>query len=222
MPVGLTKHRKGLAPLQRFDADSARKLLEDVHAWQDRLLKELGTRFVYPSDEFYCLCGAPIPEDPAYEGYPQIENGVGMLRLLEQECADAYEYLFADGVPERKGESLLIPTGVSAQPFIESLTRRFAPVGTDVQVIPVVNRFFGETITVTGLIVGRDLIDALKGKPCDRILLCDTMLRENTDRFLDDTTLENVRQELGVPVRVVRNNGESLIRALWGLEEEDV
>ena len=222
VPVGLTKHRKGLAPLQRFDADSARKLLEDVHAWQDRLLKELGTRFVYPSDEFYCLCGAPIPEDPAYEGYPQIENGVGMLRLLEQECADAYEYLFADGVPERKGESLLIPTGVSAQPFIESLTCRFAPVGTDVQVIPVVNRFFGETITVTGLIVGRDLIDALKGKPCDRILLCDTMLRENTDRFLDDTTLENVRQELGVPVRVVRNNGESLIRALWGLEEEDV
>ena len=89
-------------------------------------------------------------------------------------------------------------------------------------VVAVKNRFFGETITVTGLIVGNDLIDALKGIPCDEILLCDTMLRANTDKFLDDTTLEDVKHALNVPVRVVQNNGESLIRALWGLEEENV
>ena len=88
-------------------------------------------------------------------------------------------------------------------------------------VIAVKNRFFGETITVTGLIVGRDLIAALKGIPADIILLCDTMLREHTDRFLDETTLEDVQRELNKPVRVVQNNGESLIRALWNMEEEN-
>ena len=87
--------------------------------------------------------------------------------------------------------------------------------------IAVRNRFFGETITVTGLIVGRDLIDALRGMPCDEILICDTMLRENTDRFLDDVTLEDVRSELGHPVRVVQNHGDSLIRALNGMEDEN-
>ena len=222
VPVGLTKHREGLASLQGFDPESARALLDNVSRYQQRFLREIGTRFVYPSDEFYCICGAPIPDNSEYEDYPQIENGVGMLRLLEQECLEAYGFLFADGFPVRERRTLLIPTGVSAQPFIEKITRRYAPEGTTVQVIPVKNSFFGETITVTGLIVGRDLINALKGIPCDQVLLCDTMLRENTDRFLDDTTLEEVRSELGVPVRVVRNNGESLIRALWEMEEEDV
>ena len=222
VPVGLTKYRKGLAPLRGFDATAARNLLDNVKRFQQRFLREIGTRFVYPSDEFYCICGAPIPQDSEYEDYPQIENGVGMLRLLDQECMEAYGYLVADGMPVRKARKVLIPTGVSAQPFIEKITHRYAPKETKVQVIPVVNRYFGDTITVTGLIVGRDLIDALKGIPCDQILLCDTMLRENTDRFLDDTTLDEVRIELGAPIRIVRNNGESLIRALWEMEEEDV
>ena len=145
-----------------------------------------------------------------------------MLRLLEQECQEAYEFLFADGFPEpSSGRNILIPTGVSAQPFIEKLARRYAPAGTTVQVKAVINRFFGETITVTGLIVGRDLIDSLKDIPCTEIALCDTMLRAQTDRFLDETTLDDVRNALGKPIRVVQNNGESFIRALWGLEEEN-
>ena len=222
VPVGLTKHREGLAALKGFDAGSARALIEEVRGYQMRFLKDLGTRFVFPSDEFYCICGEPIPEECEYEDYPQIENGVGMLRLLEQECEEAYEFLFPDGLPSVPGRTLLIPTGTSAQPFIEKLARRYAPEGTQVRVVAVRNRFFGETITVTGLIVGRDLIDALKDIPSDGILLCDTMLREHTDRFLDDTTLEEVNKELNRPVRIVRNNGESLIRALWGMEDEDV
>ena len=221
VPVGLTKHRDGLAPLKGFDADSARSLLALVRNYQQRFLKALGTRFVYPSDEFYCICGEPIPEDPEYEGYPQIENGVGMLRLLEQECQEAFEFLFADGFPDLKPEKILIPTGTSARPFIEKITRRYAPEGTEIRVIAVPNRFFGETITVTGLIVGQDLIRALEGIPCDRILLCNTMLREHTDRFLDDTTLDEVRQKLDRPLTVVDNTGESLIRALWKMEEEN-
>ena len=125
-------------------------------------------------------------------------------------------------MPKQRKRTVLIPTGVSAQPFIEIIVKRYAPKESSVKVIPVINTFFGETITVTGLIVGRDLINTLKGIPCDQVLLCETMLRENTDRFLDDTTLDEVKQELGVPVRVVRNNGDSLIRALWQMEEEDV
>ncbi len=220
VPVGLTKHREGLSPLKGFDSESARELLDTVHDWQQRFLRELGTRFVFPSDEFYCICGEPVPDQEAYEDYPQIENGVGMLRLLEQECEEAWEYLFSDGLPERgTKQTIVIPTGVSAQPYIESLANRYRPEETTVHVIPVINRFFGESITVTGLIVGRDLIDSLKGIPCDIILLCDTMLRDQSDRFLDDTTIGEVRAALGRPVRVVRNNGESLIRALWDMED---
>ena len=222
VPVGLTKHRAGLASLKGFNEATARKLLDTVHAWQQRYLEEIGTRFVFPSDEFYCICGDPIPEEKEYEDFPQIENGVGMLRLLEQECEEAFEFLFSDGLPEISGQkTVLIPTGVSAQPFIEKIVNRYKPVNTEVRVIPVINRFFGETITVTGLIVGRDLIDTLKDTASDSILLCDTMLRDQTDRFLDDTTVDEVRSALNRPVRIVRNNGESLIRALWEMEETD-
>ena len=131
-------------------------------------------------------------------------------------------HLFADGFPDQgQKRTILIPTGVSARPFIEKIARRYAPEGTEVNVIAVENHFFGETITVTGLIVGRDLIAALRDIPGDLILLCDTMLREHTDRFLDETTLEDVQRELNRPLRVVQNNGESLIRALWNMEEEN-
>ena len=222
VPVGLTKHREGLASLKGFDAESARRLLSEVSEYQKRFLKELGTRFVFPSDEFYCICGEPLPENEAYEDYPQIENGVGMLRLLEQECEEAYEFLFPDGNNGKSDpETILIPTGTSAQPFIKKIVDRYKPERTVAHVIPVINRFFGETITVTGLIVGRDLIDTLSGIPCDRILLCDTMLRDQTDRFLDDTTLDEVSSALHKPICIVRNNGESLIRALWKMEENN-
>lgn len=222
VPVGLTKHREGLASLRGFDAESARRLISEVSEYQKRFLKELGTRFVFPSDEFYCICGEPLPQNDEYEDYPQIENGVGMLRLLEQECEEASEFLFPDKKTGKDDpETILIPTGTSAQPFIEKIVNRYKPKSTEAHVIPVINRFFGETITVTGLIVGRDLIDTLRGIPCDRILLCDTMLRDQTDRFLDDTTLDEVSSALHKPICIVRNNGESLIRALWKMEEEN-
>ena len=220
VPVGLTMYRDGLHPLKGFDSKSARDLLELVSGYQSRFLQELGTRFVYPSDEFYCISGSALPKDEEYEDYDQIENGVGMLRKLELECAEAAEDL-RDIRPEHPPKrSVLIPTGVSAGPFIEKLARHYAPEGTSVEVIPVINHFFGESITVTGLIVGRDLLSAIKGKDCDIILICDTMLRENTDRFLDDMTVQEVQKKLGKPVRIVRNTGDSFIRALWDLEEQ--
>ena len=213
VPIGLTAHREGLAEMKGFDAESARELihsLEPVQAW---CLKNLGTRFVFPSDEFYCLSGEPLPSDEAYEDYGQIENGVGLLRQLQRECEEAVEDL-PPAQPLSPPRRLLIATGVSAKPLIEELAHRYAPDGLEVDVIAVPNRFFGETITVTGLIVGKDLIHTLRGKPCDEILICAVMLREQTDRFLDDMTLEEVRTALERPIRVVENNGEAFIRAL--------
>ena len=223
VPVGLTAHREGLCHLKGFDSRGASDTLDLLQGFQRRFLRDFGTRFVYPSDEFYCKCGRPLPEDSEYEEYPQIENGVGMLRQLERECTEAAEDLLTDPEPALPPPRvLLIPTGTSAQAFIRSLAEKYAPRGTEVRVIPVKNRFFGESITVTGLIVGQDLIHTLSGMEGDQILICDTMLRENTDRFLDDTTLQEAEERLSKPIRVVRNQGESLIRALWGMEEQDV
>lgn len=220
VPVGLTACREGLPSIEAFDEKSAAEALEQIRKLQERYLTELGTRFVFPSDEFYCKSGDALPQEAEYEDYPQIENGVGMLRQLERECREAAEDLKEERpVPPPAGRTLLIPTGVSAEPFIRTLTERYAPPGTTVRVISVRNRFFGESITVTGLIVGQDLIHTLQDIPGDEILICDTMLRENTDRFLDDTTLEEVSSRLGKPVRIVRNQGESLIHALWGMED---
>ena len=219
VPVGLTKHREGLAQLDRFDRDSAGQLLDLVHEWQERCLHELGTRFVFPSDEFFCLSGRELPSNEEYEDYPQIENGVGLLRQLEEGCRESFDYLLPDPRPEIKKKKILVPTGVSAHDFIEKLYYRYAPENIIVDVVTVPNRFFGETITVTGLIVGQDLIHTLQGLECDEIWLADTMLRDRTDCFLDDITLDEVRTALNRKIRVVPNDGESLIRALWNLEE---
>ena len=220
VPVGLTRFREGLPRLRLFNAASAAELLDIAKPLQERYLKELGTRFLFPSDEFYCLSGREIPRNEEYEDYLQIENGVGLLRQLENECREAFEDMDLSQRPSSAaGRTLLIPTGVSAYPFFCDLISRYAPKDTKVRIVPVVNRFFGETITVTGLIVGADLIHTLDGIDCDEILLCDTMLRAHTDSFLDDITLDNVRKRLNRPVRVMRSDGESLLRALWGMEE---
>jgi len=217
VPVGLTRYREGLAELQSFDSLMAEETLDLIDSFQQQYLAEIGTRFVFASDEFYCITGRPIPPDSVYEGYPQIENGVGMLRLLEQECLEATEYIRPPDYRQRK---ILIATGFSAKPFIQELSKQYAPKGTTVEVRAVKNSFFGETITVTGLIVGRDLISGVKGADCDEILISDSMLRENSDCFLDDMTLAQVQKAVQKPIRVVRNTGESFLKALYGLEEE--
>ena len=218
VPIGMTCHRSGLTPMAPVTPEGAAQVIHLAASYQQRFRKEFGIRFVYASDEFYCLSGLPLPEDEEYEDYPQIENGVGMLRLLEKECELAADDLPEAIPPDQETVRLIIPTGVSAQPFIRKLAEKYAPPGTRVEVIAVPNKFFGETITVTGLIVGRDLVEALKGHSFDRVLISETMLRENTDRFLDDMTLEEVRNAVGTPVTVVSNSGEAFIRALRNSE----
>ena len=223
VPIGMTKYRGKLSPIPPVTQNLSEEVINTVTDRQNRYLKEFGTRFVFLSDEFYCMAGRDMPEEKQYEEYPQIENGVGMIRQFEEECEDAYRDLEAagkTGMPSRRTR-IIIPTGVSVQPFIEKLADRYAPEWVDTEVVPVINHFFGESITVTGLIVGQDLISALKGKKYDRVLISESMLRENTDRFLDDYTLQQVRDALGKPVRIVRNTGESFIQALYGTEDEN-
>ena len=220
VPIGVTRFREKLEKIPLIDANYAADMIRSVEEYQNRFMERIGTRFVYLSDEFYCLCGKELPDEVRYEDYPQIENGVGMIRKFEEECAEAYQEL--DPVFRKTVHSplkLIIPTGVSVQPYIEKICRLYAPESISVDVIPVKNRFFGETITVTGLIVGQDLISALHGRIFDEVLISESMLRENSQCFLDDMTLEEVREKIGKPVRIVANNGESLIRALYHMEE---
>ena len=222
VPIGMTKYRDKLAQIPAVDRDLALDVIRTMETYQKKYRETFGTRFVFPSDEFYCLCGMELPEKECYEDYPQIENGVGLIRQFEEDCAEAYRELSEEGFPEVPPEKprVIIPTGVSVRPYIEKLVRKYAPEWIEANVIPVRNRFFGETITVTGLIVGRDLISALEGRDFDRVLISESMLRENTECFLDDVTLDEVRRSVGKPVYIVENNGEAFIRALFRTEDD--
>lgn len=218
VPVGLTKFRDGLDPIEPYNARSAAALIRQVVPLQAECLREMGTRFVFPSDEFYCLSGLPLPPDEDYEDYPQAENGVGMLRLFETDLRFAAEDAPVASTPPRR---LLIACGTSIAPFMQSWCDRFAPKGTTVVVQAIRNRFFGESVTVTGLITGGDLVEQLQGVQCDEILICRNMIRNEGDLFLDDRSLEEVRRALPAPLRVVENTGEGFWRAISGLEDSN-
>lgn len=220
VPVGLTRFREGLAPITPFDADGARGLLSMIAPFQEECRKELNTTFVFPSDEFFCLCGAPIPPEEWYEGYPQIENGVGLLRQLESEMEEAER--FDDEPTKVQARTYVIPTGVSAAPHIKRLCERFAPEGADVRVLCVENRFFGSAVTVTGLLTGGDVLAALTPESVQgahEILLCSVMLRHEGDLFLDDMTIGAFRERAPLPVRLTGCDGQALYDALRGRGE---
>lgn len=216
VPIGLTKFRDNLPCIKPYDAQMAADLIESVKPLQERFLNELGTRFVFPADEFYCLSGHPLPEDIEYEDYPQIENGVGMLRMFETDLQYAVEdYPVAETAPRH----LVIATGTSIAPFLQELCDRYAPKGTKVTVRPIINRFFGETVTVAGLITGGDLVDQCRDVVADEILIVRSMIRAEGDMFLDDMTVEEVRKALPAPLHITENTGEGFWRAISGLEE---
>lgn len=155
VPVGLTKFREGLAQITPYNQATAAELVQQAQAWQKDFLQRLGTRFVFPSDEFYCLSGLPLPQDEEYEGYPQIENGVGMLRLFETDISYAAEDFPCDiPCPKRR----IIACGTSAAGFIRRMIDTYAPAGTQIDVRAIRNHFFGESVTVTGLLTGGDLV----------------------------------------------------------------
>ena len=216
VPLGMTKFREGLYPLTPFTAETAAQALDIIERYQQEFLAKHGTRAVFPSDEFFIMAGRPIPDAAYYEEYPQYENGVGMLRSLADEFHEALEMCEAEQLPRK----VTIPTGRSPYEFLQALTReaeaRFP--GLTVQVIPIRNDFFGESITVTGLITGQDLIAQLRGKDIgDELLLSNAMIRRDSDVFLDDYTIPQVEEALSTHIRIVPNDGWELLDAILGV-----
>ncbi len=213
VPVGLTKHREGLTPLRPFTPDECRDVIARMTAMGDKMEAETGNRLFYPSDEWYIQAGLPIPEDAFYGEYAQLENGVGMVALLRQQFAD----VMADSEDTPDGKHTVIATGTSAAPILRGLVADAAAKWPTLRadVVAIQNDFFGETITVSGLLTGRDLMHQLSGVTMERLLLPANMLRQQGDMFLDDVTVDELEAALGVPVIFVNEtDGAALLSAL--------
>ena len=216
VPLGVTKYRQGLYPLTTFTPETAAAALDIIGRYQAQFMERHGTRAVFPSDEFFLLAGRVIPDAAYYEEYPQYENGVGMLRSLADEFHDALEC----AEPLEAPRKVTIATGRSPFEFLQSLTREAEAAfeGLTVQVIPIRNDFFGETITVTGLITGQDLIAQLKTLDIgDELLLSTAMIRRDSDVFLDDITIPQVEEALHTKIRIVANDGWEFLDAILGV-----
>ena len=220
VPVGLTRFREGLPLLLPFDRENACQVLDLVGRWQERMLREKELHFVHASDEWYLLAGRPLPAEETYDGYPQLENGVGMLRLLEREFHEALAGRNGDG----RKRHVTLATGTLAAPFLsaymEEARNRFPGVLAEVR--PIVNRFFGESITVAGLLTGKDLREQLSGTALgEELLLPCCMLRDAEEVFLDDMTVRELEKALDTPVRIVGTGGGSLLAAVLGEGEKN-
>lgn len=219
VPVGVTKYREGLYPLETYNKDTAAALIDQVEAFAAAHLEKAGTRLVWCSDEFYLLAGRELPGEDYFEEFTQLDNGVGMLTLLTREFCRGLELMEPE---EMEGATpFAIATGVSAAPFLEKLVEKAREKCPAIRgtVYPIRNFFFGETITVAGLVTGGDLISQLKGKDLgQRLLIPAHMLRAGERVFLDDVSLDDVERELGVPVTAVAQDGFELLDAICGLE----
>ncbi|MBQ8397749.1 MAG: DUF512 domain-containing protein [Clostridia bacterium] len=221
VPAGLTKHRDGLYPLEPFAPAEAAAVIAQVDAFAAECKAKYDTRLFYCSDEFYLKAGLPLPGDAYYEEYSQIENGVGLLTSLCHEFDFELDYL-DDLLPDaRLPRTVTIATGEAAYGTLSSLAERImaAVEGLTVQVIAIHNDFFGDMITVAGLLTGRDLAAQLKGRELgDELLLPSVTLRAEGDLFLCGMTPDELSQTLGVPIRFVKNEGAELIAAMLGVD----
>ena len=235
VPVGLTRFRDGLFPLEPFNKVDAKAVIECVEKWQEKLYNTYGIHFIHASDEFYLLAGMNMPEEERYDGYLQLENGVGMIRLLFEEFMQAVDTRINNNSMELKAgspRSITVATGMSAAPFIQRLcnyaTDKLQQTGTSgctdltIKVQPITNRFFGENITVSGLICGKDIIDQLRNQPLgDALLLPVNMFRAGEEYFLDDVTKQEVENTLHIPIVITPRSGEGLLSAILGYDVND-
>lgn len=215
VPVGLTRFREGLYPLEPFTREEAREVLSVIHRWQEKIYKQYGLHFIHAGDEWYLLAEEDIPEEERYDGYLQLENGVGMLRLLFNEFEEGMSRL--GGGPG--SGAISAATGKLAYPYIRRMADRVEEQfpGRKIHVYCIRNDFFGERITVSGLVTGQDIIAQLKGKELgSRLLLPCNMLKADEDVFLDDITVKEVSDALQVPVDIVKSSGQDLIDAMLG------
>ena len=219
VPVGLTAHRDGLAEIKPFDKDTAKAVIDIVEAFGEKMLDERNYRLAYAADELYITAGLEIPPEEYYESYPQIDNGVGMLRNLDTEFTDELEYGCFE-IPADK-RSVTVATGAAAYDHILSLMKKFEErfPNVSVQTVCVKNLFFGESVTVSGLLTGSDLLRELSGKELgDALLIPVNMLRHERDLFLDGISVDELSEKLGVKIRIVENSGASLLENLLAAE----
>ncbi len=218
VPLGLTKYRQGLYPLTGYDSETARAVVRQLERWGDRCEQKYGQRICYAADEFYLKAQLPIPPAPFYGDFDQLENGVGLMASLKQEFLDALE----DFVPPASSRKVTLATGVAAHPFLDTLLDELRQRCHNLtcNVVPIVNDFFGDTITVAGLVTGGDLLKQLRGRELgDALLLPDVMLRREGDIFLDDVSLEELSEALQIQIITVPNDGYALLDAVVGREE---
>lgn len=242
VPVGLTKFREGLYPLEPFDAQDAAAVIDCIEKWQKKIYAEHGCHFIHASDEWYLLAGRALPEEERYDGYLQLENGVGMLRLLHEETIEELDRrsgmrkngadeTTAAGQQESDEESAVqkdeeggvrevsLATGRLAAPYLEILYKEIRKQYPNVRlhIYEIENRFFGERITVSGLITGQDLIAQLKGRELGaKLLLPVNMLRSGEQVFLDDVTVAELENALQIKVRIVESSGCDFVEAVTG------
>lgn len=219
VPVGLSRYRDGLYPLEPFTAEDAANTIDIIEKWQKKLYAEHGIHFIHASDEFYVLAGRPLPEEERYDGYIQLENGVGMIRLMSSEVEEALSELEGDEVEEE----LSMATGKMAygylKGYLEQMEKKFP--NRKVHLYAINNEFFGEQITVAGLITGQDLIRQLNGKKLgSRLILPSCMFRSGEEVFLDDVTRDEVKTALQVPVNIVKSSGQDFVNAVIYPPEE--
>ena len=210
VPVGLSKYREGLEPLEPFSREDAKMVIAQIEKWQKKAMEEFGVHFIHAGDEWYLLAEEELPQEESYDGYLQLENGVGMLTLLQNEFMDALEEKSGDSVKRK----VSIATGKLAAPFIsklmEEMTKKYT--GTEVIVYDISNEFFGERITVAGLITGQDLKKQLKGQDLgEKLLLPCHMLRSGEEVFLDDVTVSELSEYLQIPIEIVDSDGAVLL-----------
>jgi putative radical SAM enzyme (TIGR03279 family) len=219
VPVGLSRFREGLYPLEPFTKEDAKEVLTRIHRWQKKAVEEYGLHFIHASDEWYLLAGEPLPQEDNYDGYLQLENGVGMLRLFMDEFDDGLSNLAEEqkGQPLQHREELSILTGRLSYPCIQEMADRLMAVteGLKIHVYAIRNDFFGENITVSGLLTGTDII--AQGREFvlgERVLLPENVLRSGETVLLDDYTLEDLQTALQVPIDVVKSSGYDFINVI--------
>ncbi len=213
VPVGLTKYREGLCPLLPFNKEDSIYLIKQVERFQKKFLAAFGTRFVYASDEWYLKAELPIPAADEYENYPQIGNGVGMIRLLNYEVDECLSKLTGD---ERSTE-ISLATGTLAYPTIceqvKKINKKFPNI--KVHIYPIINNFYGENITVAGLLTGCDIIEQLKGKTLGKkLLLPCALLKDKETVLLDDVKVSDIEKSLQIKIAIVKSEGSFLVEEI--------
>ena len=219
VPVGLSRFRERLYPLEPFTKEDAKEVLALIHRWQDKLYPEYGLHFVHASDEWYILAGEELPEEERYDGYLQLENGVGMLRLLLDEFHEAFAKIKHDKarILMTEARALSIATGKLAYRFIKEMADQIMAEfeHITIHIYPIKNDFFGEMITVSGLLTGQDLQAQLTGQELgERLLLPQNILKSGESVFLDDMTVEELEKALQVPIDIVESSGKDFVDSI--------